>query len=98
MAIEDKSFIQINVDNKIIEEQVKEEIRKKLSDIETEKLFYTLDDLVAITGMSKGFIEKQFFHDPRFKKIRRKAGRKWLMPVNETRDFLLTWIKELPHS
>ncbi|WP_225742923.1 hypothetical protein [Marinilactibacillus sp. Marseille-P9653] len=97
MSIEEKPFLQIKIDDRIIENHVKDQIQKKLEAIGTEKVFYTFNDLQQITGMSKGFIDKTFFHDSRFEKIRRKIGRKWLFPVKETQSFLLEWIKEQPH-
>lgn len=58
------------------------------------KIFWTWHDLCEVTGMSRSFIENQFFFDDRFIKIRRKVGRKWLFPVDETKEFLDLWIKE----
>lgn len=91
-------FLSIEINNETIHEIVMEKIQEKIAEIDNEKLFYTLDDLQAITGFSKGHIMNTFFHDTRFTKIRRKIGRKWLFPVKETRTFLLEWIQEQPNE
>lgn len=39
-----------------------------------------------------------FFDDSRFKHIRRRVGRKWVFPVEETNEFLKEWIKEQPNE
>lgn len=62
------------------------------------KIFYGMEDLVELTSFSKGHINNTFFLDPRFKKIRRKIGRKWAFPVDETEVFLNEWIREQPHD
>lgn len=91
-------FVSIEINDEAIENIVLDKIQEKISEIDYEKLFYTLDDLQLITGFSKGHIMNTFFHDIRFTKIRRKVGRKWLFPVEETRSFLLDWIKEQPND
>ncbi|KFN91820.1 hypothetical protein TMUPMC115_0905 [Tetragenococcus muriaticus PMC-11-5] len=39
-----------------------------------------------------------FFRDPRFRQIRKKVGRKWIFPVQETHTFLKQWILEQPNE
>ncbi|SFK28368.1 hypothetical protein SAMN04488569_102022 [Marinilactibacillus piezotolerans] len=94
----EKQLINIEIDHDQIETIILENIQQHLSNIDNNKLFYTMEDLQEITGMSKGFIEIRFFHDPRFEKIRRKVGRKWLFPVSQTRSFLNEWINEQPND
>lgn len=94
----EKSFVNLNIDHNAIETIILENIQTHLSNIDNDKLFYTMEDLQKITGMSKGFIEQRFFHDSRFEKIRRKVGRKWLFPVSQTRLFLNQWITEQPND
>ena len=99
MAVDDKSFIQIKVENSIIEEHEKDEINKKIKTMDTEKVFYTLDDLEKITGFSKGHILNTFFWSEDFKPFRHKVGRKWVIsPPHKVREFLLEWIKQFPHE
>lgn len=96
--METSPLVNIEIDQEKVYEIVQENIQEYLKTLENEQIFYTLTDLQEITGMSKGFIEKTFLHDSRFVKIRRKVGRKWLFPVEETREFLKLWISEQPNS
>lgn len=91
-------FISIQVDDEVVQNIILEQLKDNLAEINNEKVFYTMDDLQEITGFSKGHMMNTFFHDKRFAKIRRKVGRKWLFPVQDTRLFLLDWIKEQPHD
>lgn len=91
-------FFSVELDDELIRDIVFEKINEKLSDIENERIFYTMDDLQEITGFSKGHITNTFFHDKRFIQIRRKVGRKWVFPVLDTRIFLTDWIKEQPND
>lgn len=95
--MEKKSLISVEVDDEKLHQLFIQHIQEHLQNIETEPVFYTMHDLQRITGMSKGFIENTFFHEYRFKQIRRKVGRKWLFPAKETRDFLKQWIQEQPN-
>lgn len=95
--MDNPKLISIDVDDATVRQLIVEHIQEHLKTVENDPLFYTLDDLQRMTGMSKGFIDKTFFHDSRFEQIRRKVGRKWLFPVKETRAFLQEWIKEQPH-
>lgn len=94
----DASLVTVDIDKDALEKIIVKNIQAHLNNIDNEKIFYTMDNLQNITGMSKGFIEQRFFHDSRFVKLRRKVGRKWLFPVKETRDFLNKWIIEQPND
>lgn len=95
--MEKPSIMSVQINEDSIQEILNDQIQEHLDKVDNEPVFYTLDDLQEITGMSRGFIEKTFFYDPRFERIRRKVGRKWLFPVKETRKFLLEWLEEQPH-
>lgn len=92
----DTSFINMQIDQVKLEHQILKQIEEKITEIEIDKLFYSLDDLMQITSFSKGHIMNTFFDDFRFKQIRRKVGRKWVFPVSETNEFLKKWITEQP--
>jgi len=92
----DTSFINMQIDQVELEHQILKQIEEKITEIEIDKLFYSLDDLMQITSFSKGHIMNTFFDDFRFKQIRRKVGRKWVFPVAETNEFLKKWITEQP--
>ncbi|GIO22517.1 hypothetical protein [Oceanobacillus sp. J11TS1] len=94
----DTPLVSIQIDDDEIERQILKQIEIKMKDIGNKKLFYSLDDLMQITSFSKGHIMNTFFHDKRFKHIRRRVGRKWVFPVADTDEFLKAWIKEQPHE
>jgi len=92
------SVIEININEKALENEIIKQINNKIEEFDKNKLFYSLDDLVRITTFSKGHIMNTFFNDYRFKKIRKRVGRKWVFPLKETNDFLKIWISEQPNS
>ncbi len=97
-AMIDTSFVKIQIDDDALGQQILKQVDEKMEEIGTDKLFYSLDDLMQITSFSKGHIMNTFFNDPRFKRIRRKVGRKWIFPVMETNEFLKEWASEQPHE
>ena len=96
--VDGTSFVNIQIDDDALEKQIIKQIDEKMKEIEMDRLFYSLDDLIKITSFSKGHIMNTFFNDPRFKRIRRKVGRKWIFPVIETNEFLKEWASEQPHG
>jgi hypothetical protein len=69
-----------------------EKVEEKIKDFDAELVFWDSKELCRRTCMSWNFIQEQFFFDPRFPK--KKVNTKWLFPAKETREFLLTWLKE----
>ncbi|BAK94238.1 hypothetical protein KV134_08550 [Tetragenococcus halophilus] len=91
-------FLNIQINEEALESQIIEQIKLKIKAFDDNKIFYDLDDLVTITSFSKGHIMNTFFNDPRFRQIRRRVGRKWVFPVQETNTFLKQWILEQPNE
>lgn len=91
-------MIEIKVDEQLVEDIAIKEIQKRLSNIDTDKVFWTFDDLCMVTGFSKGHILNTFFDEPEFKRLRRRVGRKWVFPVKDVREFLEEWIKTQPNE
>lgn len=92
------SIVSFEVNNELIEKLVTEQINHRLKELDSRKVFWTMSDLEYITGCSEGYIKDKFFYDKRFARIRRKVGRKWLFPADETEEFLLEWLKEQPNE
>jgi hypothetical protein len=69
-----------------------EKVEEKLKDFDAELVFWDSKELMRRTCMSWNFIQDQFFFDSRFPKY--KVNSKWVFPAKETREFLLTWLKE----
>jgi hypothetical protein len=89
-------MINFQIDEGAIEELLLQEIKKKLLQIESRHVFWSVEELCRQTGMSINNVKDKFFYDPRFPKY--KVGGKWLMPAKECEAFLLEWIKEQPRK
>jgi phage pi2 protein 07 len=85
-------MINIEIDEKIIEQKLLEEIRKRIDKIEQSRTFWDMKELCRQTCMSENNIKDKFFYDPRFPKY--KVGAKWMFPAKECEEFLLMWLKE----
>ncbi|SNT42559.1 hypothetical protein SAMN05444672_12260 [Bacillus sp. OK838] len=92
-------MLHIKLDENVLDLRFKEEMKKRLDEIEHRQTFWDMKELVRQTNMSENFIKDQFFYDTRFPKVR--VGRKWVMPAKATEEFLLIWLseqKELTHK
>jgi len=89
-------LLNIQIDESKVEQIYLEEIKKRLSHLDGQQVFWDLKTLSKVTCMSEPFIKEQFFYDPRFPKFR--VGKKWLFPAKETEEFLLTWLREHPQK
>lgn len=92
----EQQLLSIEIDHELVERIIVDQIKQKMKDLDSQKIFLTMEDLEHITGCSKGFIRDKILYDKRFARIRRKVGRKWLFPADETKNFLIEWIKEQP--
>lgn len=93
MGISDENnIIEINLGS--LDKTMKQLLENKIGEIDTSKIFYSLNDVLKITGFSKGYFEKYILYDHRFLEARKKVGRKWVFHVNKTREFLLMWLEE----
>ncbi|WP_434169123.1 group-specific protein [Peribacillus frigoritolerans] len=82
----------IQIDENKIENCLREEMIKRLNNLEHSLTFWDMKELCRQTKMSENFIKEQFFYDNRFPKVR--VGRKWVMPAKATEEFLLLWLSE----
>ncbi|WP_423408054.1 hypothetical protein AABM38_20640 [Heyndrickxia sp. MSNUG] len=87
-------MLSIHFDERAIEEQFLNELRKKLEHIERRHTFWDMKELMRQTNMGENSIKEKFFYDERFPK--HKVGGKWYFPAAECETFLLQWIKEQP--
>lgn len=86
----------IKIDERQVEERFQEELKKHLTRLESQQVFWDMKTLCKVTCMSENFIKDQFFYDPRFPKFR--VGKKWLIPAKEAESFLLSWLKQHPKN
>ncbi|KHD85665.1 group-specific protein [Bacillus ginsengihumi] len=89
-------MINIQVDENEVRKLYLEKIEEQIKKIDTELIFWDSAELKRRTGMSWGTIQKEFFFDPRFPKY--KVGRDWRFPAEETKQFLINWLKEQPRN
>ncbi|MGA3675997.1 group-specific protein [Lysinibacillus agricola] len=89
-------ILSISLNKKALEDMIKTEIKKRLSELETDFVFWDLKELSRRTNMSIPFIKEYFFYNEDFPKY--KVGTKWLMPAKETEKYLLNWLKQQPRS
>lgn len=86
-------MLQIQVDEKAVEQLYLSAINKKIEEVEAELVFWDTKELKRRTRMSWNTIQDTFFHDHRFPKV--KVGGKWYFPAKECEMFLLNWLKEI---
>ena len=84
-------MLEVKVDEQVIQQLVKEEIRQKLKEVDSELVFWDRNELLRRTCMSWNFIQEQFFFHPDFPKY--KVGTKWVFPAEKTKRFLLEWLE-----
>jgi hypothetical protein len=87
-----KGMLTVQVDEKEIQQLIHEKLEKKLKGVGTELVFWDSKELQRRTCLSWNTIQKEFFFDPRFPKY--KVGGKWMFPAEETKEFLLQWLRE----
>jgi phage pi2 protein 07 len=87
-------MLSVQLDEAQIEQRFREELQKRLNEVERRCTFWDMKELCRQTNMSETFIRETFFYDPRFPKYR--VGKKWLFPAKECEEFLIMWLKEQP--
>ena len=85
-------MISIEVNENKLDNIFREELQKRLNELQQRHTFWDMKELVRQTNMSEPFIKEKFFYDQRFPKF--KVGNKWYFPAREAEQFLLKWIKE----
>ena len=83
-------MLQIQVDEKIIEQLYREAIDKKIQALDKELVYWDSKELRRRTCLSWNTIQDTFFHEEDFPKV--KLGSKWLFPAKETEAFLEKWL------
>jgi len=89
-------MLTVQIDEQEVQRLIREKLEEKLKEIDNEKVFWDSKELMRRTCLSWNTILDKFFYDPRFPKF--KVGGKWLFPAQETKEFLLQWIREQPRG
>ncbi|HIW33514.1 MAG TPA: group-specific protein [Candidatus Paenibacillus intestinavium] len=85
-------MITVSINEAEVQEMTRVEIKRVISDMDSELIFWDAKELMRRTCMSWNFIQQQFFFDKRFPK--KKIGAKWYFPSREAQEFLNVWINE----
>lgn len=85
-------MLEIHVNEEEVRRLYLEKLEETMRTVDKEFVFWDMKELKRRVCMSETTIKETFFYAPGFPKY--KVGRKWLFPVEETRQFLLTWLKE----
>ena len=89
-------MLNIEIDENEVRELYLERLEEKIKEIDNELVFWDTNELKRRTCLSWNTIQDKFFYDPRFPKF--KVGQKWMFPAEETKKFLLQWLREQPRG
>lgn len=84
-------MIKINLDEDYVKQELKKKLQKRLDELQYETVFWDMKDLQENTRMSVNTMKDTFFYLDDFPK--HKIGGKWYFPAEETKEFLLGWLK-----
>lgn len=87
-------MLNIEIDENEVRNLYLEMLEEKIREVDAEMVFWDANELKRRTCLSWNTIQDKFFYDPRFPKF--KVGQKWLFPAEETKKFLLQWLREQP--
>lgn len=89
-------MLTVQIDEQEVQRLIREKLEEKLKEMDNEKVFWDSRELQRRTCLSWNTILEKFFYDPRMPKY--KVGGKWLFPAQETKEFLLNWLREQPRG
>jgi len=89
-------MLTMEIDNKIVEQVFKEELQKRLEQLEERVTLWDMNELLRQTKMSINTIKEHFFYNDDFPKY--KVGSKWYFPAEECTKYILNWLKEQPQN
>ena len=89
-------MLNIEIDENEVRELYIEKLEEKINEVDAEMVFWDTNELKRRTCLSWNTIQGTFFYDPRFPKF--KVGHKWMFPAEETKKFLLQWLREQPRG
>lgn len=87
-------MLDIKIDENEVRQLYLQKLEEKIKEVDAELVFWSRNELMRRTCLSWNTICEYFFFDPRFPK--HKVGKKWLIPAEEAKKFLLQWLSEQP--
>ncbi|WP_096199485.1 group-specific protein [Bacillus sp. FJAT-45350] len=85
-------MLNVQVDTEEVRQLYLEKLEEKVKEIDKELVFWDTNELKRRTCLCWNTIQKEFFFHPEFPKY--KVGNKWMFPAEDTKKFLLTWLRE----
>jgi len=84
-------MVEIKLDEENIKDTFQRELAKRLDELQSQTVFWDMKDLQENTRMSVNTIKDHFFYNEDFPKF--KVGQKWYFPAEETKKYLVRWLK-----
>lgn len=85
-------MLHIQVNQQEVKTLYLEKIEEKIKEVDAELVFWDRKELERRTCMCWSSIQKTFFYEKDFPKF--KVGSKWYFPAEDTKRFLLKWLRE----
>ena len=85
-------MLEVKIDETAVEQLYREEIDKRLQELEKELVYWDTKELKRRTCLSWNTIQDTFFHPPAFPNV--KLSGKWLYPAKEAEAFLRKWLND----
>ncbi|QIZ07606.1 helix-turn-helix domain-containing protein [Priestia megaterium] len=82
-------MLNISLDENELKKLYLEEVRKRIDEIEEQKLLIDVNELCNMLSLSRPTVEKLFIYNPNFPSLR--VGKKWLFPRKEVEEYIKRW-------
>jgi len=82
-------MLNISLDENELKKLYLEEVRKRVDEIEEQKLLIDVNELCNMLSLSRPTVEKLFIYNPNFPSLR--VGKKWLFPRKEVEEYIKRW-------
>ncbi|WP_042461759.1 helix-turn-helix domain-containing protein [Neobacillus dielmonensis] len=82
-------MLNISVNDDELKKLYLEEVRKRVDEIEEQKLLIDVNELCSMLSLSRPTVEKLFISNPNFPSLR--VGKKWLFPRKEVEEYIKRW-------
>jgi hypothetical protein len=86
------SLLGIHINDEEARKLYLQKIEEHVKKYDAELTLWDSKELCRQTCMSWSTIQREFLYDKRFPKY--KVGNKWRFPAKESKQFILTWIRE----
>ncbi|MBT2657444.1 helix-turn-helix domain-containing protein [Bacillus sp. ISL-18] len=86
-------MLNISLDENELKKLYLEEVRKRVCEIEEQKLLIDVNELCNMLSLSRPTVEKLFISNPKFPSLR--VGKKWLFPRKEVEEYIKRWSSDV---